>query len=251
MNKNIDLEKLQAENERLIKLCSTKSDVVSVGAHQIRTSLSALKWIIKMFLDGDLGSLTAEQENLMQKAYESNDRAIGVITELLLVNKQEEIVEKKYVFTEIDMMELIDSSKFDFSGEAHNRGIEIIFLKPKTKIPPVHADREKIRVVLQNLLENAIKYSNMHGKIFITLTKKGDFVQVSIKDTGVGISEEGKIKIFEKFFRDKEAKIKEITGSGIGLFTSKRIVGNHGGKIWFESREKEGTTFLFTTPISK
>lgn len=251
MDQNLDIKSLQKEHERLTELYLKKSDLVSISAHQIRTALSALKWIIKMFLDGDLGKLTAEQENLMQKAYDSNDRAIDVVSKLLLANKAEENMEKEYVFAEIDMIELIDSSIFDFSGEAHTKGIEVIFLKPETKSLSVYADKEKIRIVLQNLLENAIKYGNMHGKVFITLIKKDEFVQVSVKDTGIGISEEGKKKIFEKFYRDPEAEKKEVVGSGIGLFTSKKIIEKHSGKIWFESKEKEGTTFFFTIPSGK
>lgn len=249
MDKNVDIKSLEEENEKLIKLCSVKADIVSISAHQIRTSLSALKWIIKMFLDGDLGKLTAEQENLMRRAYDSNDRAINIVSELLLANKTENVTERECVFSSVDITELIDNSIFDFSGEAHTKGIEVIFLTPKTKLPLVRADKEKLRVVLQNLLENSIKYSNSHGKIFITLTQKGDLVEVSIKDTGIGISEEGKKKIFEKFYRDSGAQKKETAGSGIGLFTSKKIVEEHGGKIWFESSKDEGTTFFFTVPI--
>lgn len=251
MDKNEDIKFIQEKNEQLVKFCSIRSDMVSISAHQIRTSLSALKWIIKMFLDGDLGKLTAEQENLLRKAYDSNDRAISMVSELLLVNKTENFAEKEYEFSEVDITELIDSSIFDFSGEAYNKGIEIIFLTPKNKSPSVRADKEKLRVVLQNLLENSIKYSNLHGKIFITITQKKDLIEISVKDTGIGISEKGKKKIFEKFYRDPEAQKKEVIGSGMGLFTSKKIVEEHGGKIWFESSENEGTTFFFTIPIYK
>jgi two-component system sensor histidine kinase VicK len=251
MDKKLNIKSLQEENKKLNKLYAVKSDTVSFSAHQIKTSLSALKWIIKMFLDGDLGKLNPEQENLMQKAYESNDRAISIVSNLLLSNKQDEILEKKYIFTKVELIELIDSSIFDFSGETRNKGIEIIFLKPETRIPLVFADKEKLLIIFQNLLENAIKYSNMHGKIFINVLKKVKSIQVSIKDTGVGISKEGQKKIFEKFYRDSEARKKEIVGSGIGLFTIKKIVENHGGKIWFESKEKEGTTFFFTIPIKE
>ncbi len=257
MDQNADIKKLQEENEKLVKLGLVKADIVSISAHQIRTSLSALKWIIKMFLDGDLGKLTTEQENLIHKAYEGNDRAISIVSELLLANKTEDIMEKKYAFSEVDIIELIDSSIFDFFGEANIRGIEIIFLKPETKLPGLRADKEKLRVVFQNLLENAIKYSNVHGKVFISITSPNPLLEakgmvtVSVKDTGIGISEEGKKKIFEKFYRDSEAQKKEITGSGIGLFTTQKIVEDHGGKIWFESSEGEGTTFLFTIPIYK
>ena len=244
-----DTKTLKEENEKLLKLYSAKSDLTSISAHQIRTSLSALKWIIKMFLDGDLGKLTTEQENLMQKAYEGNDRAISIVSELLAVNKNENIVEEKYVFSKIDLTELIDSSIFDFSGETYARGIEIIFLTPGMKLPPVRADKEKLRVVLQNLLENAIKYSNMHGKIFISMKQKEEMVEISIKDTGIGISEEGQKRIFEKFYRDPEAKKRELIGSGIGLFTVKKIIEEHNGKIWFNSQKDNGSTFFFTIPV--
>jgi two-component system phosphate regulon sensor histidine kinase PhoR len=251
MDKNTDIKKLQIENERLIKIYSDKADIVSVDAHQIRTSLSALKWIIKMFLDGDLGKLNTEQENLMRKAYEGNERAINIVSELLLINRNENIMEKKYVFEKIDLVEQINNSIFDFSGEAQSRGIEIIFLTTENKLPMIRADKEKFRVVLENLIENGIKYSDMHGKIFISLKQNDDIIEVSIKDTGIGISEEGQKRIFEKFYRDEEAKKRESTGSGIGLFTVKKIIEAHNGKIWFESKKNEGTTFFFTIPIFK
>jgi signal transduction histidine kinase len=203
-----------------------------------------------MFLDGDLGKLNIEQENLMRKAYEGNDRAINVVNELLLVNKSENVMEKEYAFEEVDLLEIINSSMFDFSGEAHSKQIEMILLTPETKIPTVRADKEKLRVVLQNLLENAMKYSNPQGKEFISLKQNNEMIEISVKDIGIKISEEGKKRIFEKFYRDAEALKKESVGSGIGLFTVKKIVEKHGGKIWFDSEKDTGTIFSFTIPIS-
>lgn len=245
------IKSLEEKIEKLTKLQSVKADMVSISAHQIRNSLSALKWILKMFMDGDLGKLNAEQENLLKKAYEDNDRAIATVSELLLANKTEDIVEKEYSFENVNIIELIDDSIFDFSGEAHAKEVEMIFLKPDKDIKDVYADKEKLRIVFQNLLENAIKYSNTHAKIFIALKEKEDLVEISIKDSGVGISEEGKGRIFEKFFRDSEAQKKEATGSGIGLFTSKKIIEGHNGRIWFESNVDQGTTFFFTIPTGK
>jgi len=251
MDQEEKIKSLQEENKKLVEFGLKKAEMVSISAHQIRTSLSAIKWIIKMFMDGDFGKLNTEQESLMKKAYEDNDRAIEIVSELLLANKSEDIIEKKYDFKEVDIIELIDDSIFDFRGEANARGIEIIFLRPEKDFNTVLADREKLRIVLQNLLENAIKYGNTHGKIFITLKEAGGFTEISIKDTGVGISEEGKNKIFEKFYRDKEAQKKEAVGTGVGLFTTKKIVETHNGKIWFESNTNEGTTFFFTIPNFK
>lgn len=245
----MDSKQLQEENDRLKQLHGVKADIISISAHQIRTSISAIKWIIKMFLDGDLGPVTEEQANLLRKAYESNEKAISIVSELLLVNKTEDVTEKEYVTEEINLVELTESAIFNFSGEAFSRGIEVIFLKPEEILPRIKGDKEKISVVLQNLLENAIKYSNMHGKIFIHLKQKDNSICFSIKDIGIVISPEGKDKIFEKFYRDPAAAKKEAVGSGIGLFTIKKIVERHGGEIWFESSKEGGTIFYFTIPI--
>ena len=226
-----EIKNLKDKIEKLEKQKAVKADVVSVSSHQIRTSLSAIKWILKMFTSGDLGKISAEQKGLMEKAYENNERALDLISEMLLTNKAEDVIEKEYLFSKVDMEEMIEDSIFDLSGEAH-------------------ADKEKIRIVIQNLIENAIKYSNNGGKIFISVTKKNESLEVSIKDTGIGISEEGKKKIFEKFYRDTNAQKKQSIGSGIGLYTAKIIIEKHKGKIWFSSTENEGTTFFFTIPVS-
>lgn len=244
------LKSLKEENKKLKELSVAKSDMVSISAHQVRSSLSAIKWIIKMFLDGDLGSMTTEQTSLLSKAYDSNDKAINILNELLLTNKTEAVVERPQEFEKIDIVELIENTIFNFSGETHARGIEIIFLKSGIKIKTVRADKEHLSVVLQNLIENAIKYSNMHGKIFITLKKDDDFMQVSVKDKGVTISEEGKKHVFQKFYRDEGAQKKEAMGSGMGLYTTKKIIEEAGGKIWFESTKEDGTTFFCTVPLS-
>jgi signal transduction histidine kinase len=244
-------EDLKQENEKLKHLISEKTDMVSIVTHQVRTSLSGLKWIIKMFLDGDLGRLTPEQESLLLKAYDSNERSIINLSELLLANRTENSLEKKYVFEKINVMEIIEATIFDFSGEARAKGIEVIILKPENPLTPALADKEKTRIVLQNLIENAIKYSNPHGKVFITIKEITETIQISVKNTGTNISEMGKSKIFEKFYRDPEAEKREITGTGIGLYTVKQIVEKTGGTIWFDSNPTEGTTFFFTLPACK
>lgn len=239
------------DSEEKDKSKYTQRDAISISAHQIRTSMSAVKWIVEMFLGGDLGKLTVEQEKLLRKAEQSTDRAISIVSELLLVNKTEDQVEREYVFKAENIEEITEDSVFNFSGEAHNKGIEIIFLKPSEALSKVRADKDKMIVVVHNLIDNAIKYSNMHGKVFITLQEEDDVVQFSIKNKGINIKPEEKKKIFQKFYRSPEAQKKEPVGSGIGLFTIKKIVEEHGGKIWFDSGENGDTTFYFTIPIFK
>lgn len=242
-----ETEALLRENEELKHQNATKSDLISISAHQLRTSLSAMKWILKMFLDGDFGTLTPEQSNFIKKAFESDERMIRLVNEMLSITHAEDTLAS--VHTEpSDLIKLLDGVIFDFTGESYKRGIELIFLKPETPVSPVAMDVEKMRVVLQNLIENAIKYSNKGGRIFVNVREDEKSVEISVRDTGIGINIEDQPKIFGKFFRADNAKKQDSVGSGLGLYTTKRIVEKHNGTIRFESTSGEGTTFFVTLP---
>lgn len=244
-----NLEQLQQENEKLKKLNAFKSDVISISAHELRTSLAATKWLLKMCTDGDLGPLNDEQSKLLKKAFSTNERMIGLVNEMLSINHTEE-ASLSYNLEPTDIIALIDNVIFDFVGESYKRGIELLFLKPDTPLPVAHVDSGKTRFVVQNMIENAIKYSSESDKIIVSVHEKEGSIEISVKDTGIGISEEDKAKIFEKFFRSTNAKDKEIAGTGLGLYISKTIVEKHKGKMWFESTEGMGTTFYVSLPIN-
>ncbi len=240
-------EELTKENEELRAEIAVKSDLISISAHQLRTSLSAMKWILKMFLDGDFGALTGEQISFITKAYESDERMIRLVNEMLSVNHSEDSIQSIHP-EPTDIVKLIDEVFFDFTGESFKKGIELIFLKPTSPLKNIVLDPEKIRVVIQNLIENAIKYSNKGGRVFVNIADKEQTIQISVRDTGIGIEDENKDKIFGKFYRTDSAKKQDVVGSGLGLYTIKRIVENHHGKIWFESSFGEGTTFFVDLP---
>jgi signal transduction histidine kinase len=245
-----DIESLKAENEKLKKINAVKSDLISISAHQLRTSLSALKWILKMFIDKDLGKITSEQEGFIQKALDSNERMITLVNDLLTLSHAED-ASIKFNFEKVNVLELLEQTIFEFSGETHKKGVELIFLKPYTEIPQINCDIEMIRVVFQNLIENSIKYSQSGDKVLISLkfNKEENTIEISVHDTGIGIKKEDQLKIFGKFFRAENAIEKDYVGSGLGLFTTKNIVERHKGKIWFESNGDNGTTFFVTLPI--
>ncbi len=243
-------KELERENSRLKKLNAMRADIISINAHQLRTSLTAMKWVFKMLVDKDLGELTPDQKEYIEKMYERNERMIKLVGGMLAANKKEEM-ELECVFKkEEDLMRLIENIAFDFSGEAYKNHVEIILEKPDGKIPHIRIDADMMRVVFQNLLENAIKYTDGDGKVFISIKLQEGFVEVSIRDNGIGIAPEDQKKIFDKYFRAKNAEARMPTGTGIGLFTTKHIIDLHGGKIWFESAEDKGTTFHFTIPIA-
>lgn len=242
-------EALQKENVELKHQNAVKSDLISISAHQLRTSLSAMKWILKMFLDGDFGDLSDEQKNLIQKAFDSDERMIRLVNEMLSINHAEDTLEAIHPST-FDLVQLVDEVLFDFIGESHKRNIQVILLKPEDHIPEMTADKEKIRVVLQNLIENAIKYSDSHTRVLVNIRRDGENILLSVRDSGIGIPSQDQLKIFGKFFRAENARKKDNVGSGLGLYTTKRIIEKHGGKIRFESSES-GTTFHITLPIGQ
>lgn len=243
-----NIEALKKENESLKNANSIKSDLISISSHQLRTSLSALKWIFKMFLDKDVGPISPEQESLLKKASESNNRMINLVNDMLTLSHSEDTA-LLFKFTETDIVQLVDQTIFEFSGESQKKEINLLFLKPESFPPLVKCDTEMIRVVLQNLIENAIKYSDKGDKVVVSIHNDENSVEISVHDNGIGIDPAEKEHIFEKFFRAKNAKEKDAIGSGLGLFTVKKIIENHKGKIWFEGAPGNGTTFFFSLPI--
>lgn len=224
-----------------------KTEFVSLAAHQLRTPLSAIKWTLKMMLDGDMGKISKEQKELLQKSYDSNERMIGLINDLLNVSRIEEgryVYDPKFVSLE-DLLEPVIES---YKREAKKRGIKIEFKKPKKKTPEIKMDGEKIKLSITNLIDNAVRYTSKGGSVAISLEKKKGCVEFTVKDSGIGIPKDQQERLFTKFFRAANAIRKETEGSGLGLFICKNIIEAHGGKVWFESEEGKGSTFYLTLP---
>ena len=233
--------------EKLIE--RMKTEFVSIAAHQLRTPLSAIKWTLKMLLDGDLGPLSKEQKEFVKKTYQSNERMIRLINDLLNVTRIEE-GRFVYAFVLIDLRKIIENIVDSYKELIKNKKLEIKFKKPK-KFPKIKIDLEKMSLAVQNLIDNAIRYTLPGGKIEISLKNLGKEIEFQIKDTGIGIPKSQQERIFTKFFRGFNATKLATEGSGLGLFITKNIIEAHGGKIWFESEEGKGTTFYFTLPVKE
>ena len=227
-----------------------KTEFVSLSAHQLRTPLSAIKWTLRMLLDGDLGKITGEQREFVEKTYQSNERMITLINDLLDVTR---IEEGRYVYKPVfsQLEDMVQSVVDVLEEEIKRKEIKFEFKKPETKLPKVKVDKEKIGLVINNLINNAIRYTPSGGEITVSLSYNGKEIEFSVTDTGIGIPKDQQERIFTKFFRAANAMRKGTEGTGLGLFIAKNIVEAHGGKIWFKSKEGEGTTFYFTIPIKK
>ncbi len=224
-----------------------KTEFVSLAAHQLRTPLSAIKWTLRMLIDGDLGEITQEQREFAEKSYISNERMINLVNDLLDVAR---IEEGRYIYKPVltDIEEIIQFVVKSYKEEIEKKKIKFHFEKLTDKLPKVLVDVEKIRLAFENLLNNAIRYTPSGGQVSVSLKSDKKEIQLSVKDSGVGIPKDQKERIFTKFFRANNVVRMETEGSGLGLFITKNIVEAHGGKIWFESESGKGTTFYFTLP---
>lgn len=225
-----------------------KTEFVSIAAHQLRTPLSANKWILRMFLDGDMGKFSETQSQFLKKTYDSNERMINLVNDLLNVTRIEEgrFLQKTQ---KVDVVELLQEAVEPFRSLAENKGLKFQLTLPDQKHPDIYVDKEKIILAIQNLLENAVHYTQ-EGKVAVLadyLPREKEFL-IKVQDTGIGIPKDQKFRVFSRFFRSTSALKTETEGTGLGLFIAKNIIEAHGGKIWFESEERKGSAFFFTLP---
>jgi len=229
-----------------------KTEFVSIAAHQLRTPLSAIKWILSMLLGGDVGEMSFEQKELLERTYQSNERMIHLVNDLLNTTR----IEEGKFLTKIvpqDIGDLVKKIvKSSFEEEVKRKGLNFDCQLPKGRLPKVDADVDKLTLAIQNLMDNALNYTKTGGiKITLSFNKDENSFLFSIIDTGIGISKEEQPRVFSKFFRSSMAVKTETEGSGLGLFITKNIIDAHGGRIWFESQEGQGSSFYFSLPVIK
>ena len=240
-------KKTKLINEELRQIDIAKDEFVSIASHQLRTPLTALKGYTGMLLDGDAGLVNAKQHEYLTEIKNANDRMINLITALLNVSR-----------VDLDVF-IVEPEPVDFKKVAADI-LKELQIKIKEKkllvatdfgkdIPTISADLNIVRMVFQNLLTNALKYTAPGGKINISIKKDGANIFISVADTGYGIPKNVQSKIFTKMFRADNARVKDPDGTGLGLYIIKSTLEKTGGKIWFESAENKGSTFYVTTPI--
>ena len=246
-----DLELTRA-NERLRTLDQMKSDFVSTATHQLRTPLSAIKWTISMLLKGDVGPITNEQRTFLMKTYESNDRMLALLSDLLLSDKIDSGKLQSSPEATTILPDLLDNVLIEMQPLADKQHITLRFAGRKDSYPSIKIGAQDMRAVFQNLIENAVKYTRPGGIVNMEIREDvPGRMRVAVSDTGIGIPPVQQKNIFSRFFRGENAARMEPDGSGLGLFIAKGIIEKHGGTIGFESKEGEGTTFHVELPIIK
>lgn len=235
--------------EQMTRLNRMKSEFVSIASHQLRTPLSAIKWETELMLKKFKKGLNKKQIKNVENIYAINQRMIHLVNDLLDVARidQNRLILRKQKF---NFIEVVKSVTDEIIPKAKLRNIEVE-INAKKELPSVLGDAEKIRLAVENLLDNAVKYTNSGGKIKISVFESGNFLIFEIKDNGVGIPQDQIERVFEKFFRSDNASKYQTDGTGLGLYIAKNIVEQLGGKIWFQSIENVGSVFSFSLPVNK
>lgn len=230
-----------------VEISRVKSDFISTAAHQLRTPLTGIRWALEALA---LEPLTENQKALVASATEKSHQLVAVVGTLLDISSIES-GKYKYTFTTTNLDELVAEVAHDFEPLAVKSGVSLIFQKTGEVAALVRADRERIRWVLNNLIENAIRYTPKGGAVNLSTTASGDRGYVRVRDTGIGIDVKDRNNIFERFYRAPNAIAKENAGNGLGLYIARTIATDHGGDLNFEENKNgPGTTFTLTIPLA-
>lgn len=239
-------EMLRIEHEQLKKLNEAKNDFISVASHQLRTPATAVKQYLGMLEAGIYGQLSEAQITAIKTAYESNDRQLQVIDKLLQIARIDagKIVLKR---EDTDISVMIDDIKKEFSYRLIDRQQSIIYTSPNRHVI-MSIDKQLLRTVFENVIDNSMKYSLPDTDITITVDDKKDQTDITIADEGIGMNQTSIQKLFKKFTRIENSVTREIGGTGLGLYWVKKVLDLHGATVHITSVKNHGTTFTMSFP---
>lgn len=230
--------------EKIKELDRLKSDFVAVVSHEIRTPLTSIKGSLELLAETPAFDYTPDQKELLEICQANTERLTVLVNDILDFSKMESS-RLSMSFEQTDLRSILTDAVRNIEKQADRREQRISVVMPDSSVT-VMADPNRIAQVLTNLLGNAIKFSETGTTIDITVSEEAEFAQVAIHDQGPGIRSEDVPKLFEKFRQLDGSSTRRVGGTGLGLVICKRIVEQHGGRIWVESEPSKGSTFTFT-----
>ena len=225
----------------------SKSELVAVASHQLRTPLTAMRGNVEMLVDESYGPLNKEQHELLDDIEVSTIRLITMVNEMLDITKIEK-GDMEMTFENLNVKEVLESVTYDLSSYAKRHEF-IISIAGVADNFQIKGDKVRVRQIFQNLIDNAIKYSSHPGTLEISAVEKDEYIKITFKDNGIGIPKKEQANLFGRFYRASNTSKTASSGSGLGLYIVKSIAEQLGGDIRFESQEDVGTTFFVELPI--
>jgi len=245
--KNVELENARAVAE---KTNLAKSDFLANMSHELRTPLNSIIGFSEVLQDQLFGPINEKQQEYINNILTSGRHLLSLINDILDLSKVE-TGNMELEMSPFLLRELLDSSMMMLKEKALKGGIELhLDLAPEADVCIV-ADQRKLKQILYNLLSNAIKFTRAAGKVNLSAVSDGDFLEISVADTGIGIREEDIQKLFKSFTQLESVYTKGFEGTGLGLALTRQLVELHGGRIWVKSEFGTGSMFSFTIPLTK
>lgn len=261
-------DKLAGANDQLRKLDNAKTEFISIASHQLRTPITAIKGFASLLLEGSYGELSDGIRGAVGKVYDSSERLVSLIEDLLNVSRIES-GRMQFAFEKADVSKLIKELYDNFILIAKNKNFFLEMRMPETPLPEIIMDYTKIRELVSNFVDNALKYTEQGGvtisaemrdegvviddKGFIIPDQKSEFgkvIRITVKDTGIGIPKEEIPYLFKKFSRGKDVSRLHVGGTGLGLYVGKAIAESHHGQVWVESEgDGKGSSFIIEIPV--
>jgi signal transduction histidine kinase len=243
----IDLaHKVQLAHKKDEDISRVKSDFISTAAHQLRTPLTGIRWALEAL---EKENITEDQRALVKNAVDKSHDLVAIVGTLLDISSIES-GKYKYTFTKADISTVISGVTHDLAQLSQQTHVALFYGK-ESALPDVRMDADRIKWILNNLVENAIRYTPAQGTVRLTTDFDSSRVYVRVSDTGIGIQEKDRANIFERFYRAGNAIAKENQGNGLGLYIARTIATDHGGDLTFTANTKgPGTTFVLSLPIA-
>lgn len=226
-----------------------KSEFVSLASHQLKTPLTSIRWLTEALMSGTLGTMAPDQQKYITNIHQAVLQMIAMVNDLLNVSR----IELNKIATQIEELDAEQMARNVISEQMHDADMKQISLSfaCEKDLPHVFADRNSLRMVFQNLVSNAIKYTQKGGLVSVDLTTGGkhDSIFLTVTDNGIGIPKADQGRIFEKMHRASNAQIQVADGTGLGLYVIKTVIEKAGGSIRFTSTEGKGSIFYVTLPL--
>jgi len=243
------IKRLQNNNAKLRRLDEQKTEFVSLASHQLRGPLSVIHGYLSMVLDGDYGKIPEEAREPLYRSLRSS-KALSLIINDYLDVAQIEKGEMEYTISDLDLSKLLEEIISEFKIISEKAKLDFEFINNSEGLI-VRADSNKMRQVISNIIDNAIKYTK-EGSVLVKIDSNDKNVTISVKDTGIGIEKDKNNEIFNKFARSESAIKMNVVGTGLGLFVAKLMIEAQDGKIEVESEGLgKGSTFKIVLPIAK